>query len=150
MARTEPHRALVDAGDAAATCGAPTEKERSASGSAQRNVIAAPAVDSRPQRPFWREVLAPYEQPRIGRSLLDLATAVVPYLALSVAMYFTLSVSYALTLALAVPTAGFLLRTYILFHDCSHGSFLPSKRANAFLGTALGLIVHAPFRHWRH
>ena len=46
-------------------------------------------------------------------------------------MYLTLDVSYLLVLAIAVPAAGFLLRTYILFHDCTHGSFLPSKRANA-------------------
>ena len=45
-------------------------------------------------------------------------------------MYLALQVSYLLVLALAVPTAGFLVRTYILFHDCAHGSFLKSKTAN--------------------
>ena len=54
------------------------------------------------------------------------------------------------SLALAVPAAGFLLRTYIVFHDCAHGSFLPSRRANAWLGTALGLLVYSPFVRWRH
>jgi omega-6 fatty acid desaturase (delta-12 desaturase) len=53
-------------------------------------------------------------------------------------------------LALAIPTTGFLLRTYIVFHDCAHGSFLPSKRANAWLGIPLGLLVWAPFASWRH
>jgi omega-6 fatty acid desaturase (delta-12 desaturase) len=53
-------------------------------------------------------------------------------------------------LLLAVPTAGFLLRTYILFHDCAHGSFLPWRRANAWLGSALALIVFTPFARWRH
>jgi len=43
-----------------------------------------------------------------------------------------------------------LLRTYIVFHDCTHGSFLPSKRANAWVGTALGLVVHSSFRSWGH
>lgn len=65
-------------------------------------------------------------------------------------MYLALDVSYLLTLALAVPAAGFLLRTYIVFHDCSHGSFLAGKRANAWLGTALGLVVYSPFTSWRH
>jgi acyl-lipid omega-6 desaturase (Delta-12 desaturase) len=55
-----------------------------------------------------------------------------------------------LTLALAVPTAGFLLRTYILFHDCAHGSFLPWKRANDWLGSALALVTFTPFARWRH
>jgi omega-6 fatty acid desaturase (delta-12 desaturase) len=104
----------------------------------------------RVQRPFWREALAPYERPRLARSLLDLATSVVPYLALSVLMYLALETSYLLTLALAVPAAGFLLRTYIIFHDCTHGSFLRSKRANAWLGAALGLLVYSPFHSWRH
>jgi omega-6 fatty acid desaturase (delta-12 desaturase) len=75
---------------------------------------------------------------------------VLPYLALSYLMYLTLSVSYLLVLVIAVPASGFLLRTYILFHDCTHGSFLPSKRANAWLGVVLGLIVFSPFHSWRH
>ncbi|HTD09011.1 MAG TPA: fatty acid desaturase [Solirubrobacteraceae bacterium] len=99
---------------------------------------------------FWRDTLAPYTQPRLGRSLIDLATSVVPYLALSVAMYLALSVSYLLTLAIAIPASGFLVRTFILFHDCSHGSFLRSRRANLWLGTALGLFVYSPFLRWRH
>ncbi len=100
--------------------------------------------------PFWQEALAPYAQPRLTRSLAELATSVVPYLALSVVMYLTLGVSYLLTLALAVLAAGFLVRTFIVFHDCAHGSFLPSRRANAYLGALLGLFVLAPFRRWRH
>ncbi len=97
----------------------------------------------------WREALAPYARPHLGRSLLDLATSVVPYLGLLLAIYFALDVSLLLALALGVPAAGFLLRTYIVFHDCSHGSFLWSKRANAWLGVALGLLVYAPFASWR-
>jgi omega-6 fatty acid desaturase (delta-12 desaturase) len=65
-------------------------------------------------------------------------------------MYFALQVSYLLVLALAVPTAGFLLRTYILFHDCTHGSFLRGRRANAYLGAVLALIVFTPFARWRY
>ena len=102
------------------------------------------------ERPFWRESLAPYEGPRLGRSLLDVTTSVVPYLALVVAMYLALDVSYLLTLALAIPAAGFLVRTYIVFHDCTHGSFMPSKRANTWLGTGLGLLLFATFSAWRH
>jgi acyl-lipid omega-6 desaturase (Delta-12 desaturase) len=100
--------------------------------------------------PYWREALAPYARPHLGRSLLDVATSVVPYLALGVLMYLALSVSYLLVLAIAVPAAGFLLRTYIVFHDCAHGSFLPSKRANRWLGVIFGLVVYAAFDSWRH
>ncbi len=102
------------------------------------------------QAPNWRDVLAPYAQARVSRGLLDLATSVLPYLALMAAMYFSLRVSYALTLALALPTSGFALRTFVVFHDCTHGSFLPSKRANVWLGRVLGLTVFSSFVRWRH
>ena len=98
----------------------------------------------------WRAALAPYARPDLRRSLVDLATSVVPYAGLMVVMHWSLGVSYLLTLALAVPAAGFLLRTYILFHDCTHGSFMPSKRANQWLGTVLGLLVYANFLAWKH
>jgi omega-6 fatty acid desaturase (delta-12 desaturase) len=103
-------------------------------------------------RPFWNEILAPYAQPSLLRSVLQIATSVVPYLGLSVLMYLLLNagVSDLVVLALAIPTAGFLVRTFILFHDCSHGSLMRSKRANAYLGAFLGLFVLSPFRRWRH
>jgi omega-6 fatty acid desaturase (delta-12 desaturase) len=111
---------------------------------------AVTAGTSQPSGPSWRETLAPYARPHLGRSLLDVATSVVPYFGLSAAMYYALGVSYWLALAIAIPAAGFLVRTFILFHDCSHGSFLPSKRANMWLGTILGLLVYSPFLRWRH
>jgi acyl-lipid omega-6 desaturase (Delta-12 desaturase) len=99
---------------------------------------------------FWRETLAPYARPHLGRSALDIVTSVVPYLLLTAAAYLLLDISYLLVLALLVPTAGFLVRTYILFHDCAHGSFLPSRRANSWLGAACALLVFTPFQRWQH
>jgi omega-6 fatty acid desaturase (delta-12 desaturase) len=75
---------------------------------------------------------------------------VLPYLALTAAMYFCLNLSVWITLALAIPAAGFLLRTFIVFHDCAHGSFLPTKRGNLWLGRLTGLLVFQPFGNWRH
>jgi omega-6 fatty acid desaturase (delta-12 desaturase) len=94
--------------------------------------------------------LAAYAQPSLRLSVLDILTSVVPYLALSAAMYFALQVSFLLTLALMIPTAGFLVRTFIVFHDCAHGSLLPSKRANRYVGRFTGLFVLSPFERWRH
>jgi omega-6 fatty acid desaturase (delta-12 desaturase) len=113
-------------------------------------VARAPSDRETSGRPFWRDSLAPYAHPRVGRSLLDVATSVLPYVALCVLMYLTLNVSYLLTLLLAIPAAGFLVRTFIVFHDCTHGSFLPSKSANAWLGTTLGLFTFSTFACWRH
>jgi omega-6 fatty acid desaturase (delta-12 desaturase) len=100
--------------------------------------------------PYWKDSVARHEQPSLRHSLFDVATSVLPYLALSVAMYLCLDVSVWITLLLAVPAAGFLLRTFIVFHDCAHGSFLPSKRGNLWLGRFTGLLVFQPFGNWRH
>ena len=96
------------------------------------------------------EDLAAYALPCLRRSVLDIFTSAVPYLAVSVLMYLALDVSYLLTLALVLPAAGFLVRTFVVFHDCAHGSFLPSKRANRAVGRVLGLFVLSPFQRWRH
>jgi len=97
-----------------------------------------------------REALAAYAQPRLGRSVLEIMTSVVPYLAVSVLMYRALEVSYLLALALVVPAAGFLVRTFVVFHDCAHGSLFASRRANRHVGRVLGPFVLSPFGRWRH
>jgi acyl-lipid omega-6 desaturase (Delta-12 desaturase) len=88
--------------------------------------------------------------PRVSPALFDLATSVIAYLAVVAAMFLAIDVSYLLVLALAIPAAGFLIRTFIVFHDCAHGSFLPSKQANAMLGGVLGVVLFTPFAWWRH
>lgn len=107
-------------------------------------------VPTNADRLYWREAVARHEQPSLRYGLLDLATSVVPYMALSAAMYLSLETSVWISLALAVPAAGFLLRTFIVFHDCAHGSFMPSRRANLWLGRFTGLLVFQPFANWRH
>jgi omega-6 fatty acid desaturase (delta-12 desaturase) len=111
--------------------------------------VASAVVDTDPARAL-RGALDRYAEPRLTRSLVDLGTSVVPYLVLAVAMYFALRVSLLLELVLAVPAAGFLIRVFIVFHDCTHGSFLRSRRANNLLGAAVGLLVWMPFRSWQH
>ena len=105
-----------------------------------------------PQRDaaLLRESLTAYVRPRPLRSFLDVMTSVVAYLGMSVAIYFALRVSPLLAIVLAPVSAVFLLRTYIVFHDCSHGSFLASRRGNVWLGTFCGLLVLSPFVRWRH
>jgi acyl-lipid omega-6 desaturase (Delta-12 desaturase) len=112
--------------------------------------LGVPTGNVRSERPFWKESLAPYARPHLGHSTADVLTSVVPYFGLSVGMYFLLDVSYLLTLLVAVPAAGFLLRTYIVFHDCAHGSFLKSKTANLWLGRFVATLVYTPFSAWRH
>ena len=108
------------------------------------------AQEARERGAYWTAELAPFARPSVPRSIAGLLTSVLPYFGLLVAEYYSLRVSYLLTLAIGVLAAGFLLRTYIVFHDCSHGSYLPSKRGNQWLGSALGVLVFAPFANWRH
>jgi acyl-lipid omega-6 desaturase (Delta-12 desaturase) len=109
---------------------------------------AAPASVERPAS--WKEVLAPYSTARTSRALIEIATSLLPYVALSVVIYLTLGVSIALTIALMIVTSGFAIRTFVIFHDCAHGSLLPSRQANVIAGTVLGMFVLTPFRRWRH
>jgi omega-6 fatty acid desaturase (delta-12 desaturase) len=98
----------------------------------------------------WKEALVPYARARTDRAALQVATSLLPYLLLSAAIYLTLGVSPLLTAVLVVPASGFLIRTFVVFHDCTHGSLFPTRRANHYVGLILGLFVLAPFRQWQH
>jgi acyl-lipid omega-6 desaturase (Delta-12 desaturase) len=107
-------------------------------------------VLDRPVEALSRADLDQYAQSDLGRSLRSVATSVLPFLVLWALMFAAYRVSYWLVLLLAIPASGFLVRTYIMFHDCVHGSLLSTRRANAWLGTALGLLVFTPFARWRY
>ena len=102
------------------------------------------------ERSSWHANVGAYSHPDLLRSVWALATSVIPFVGLWALMYLALDVSYLLALVLAVPTAGFVLRTFILFHDCTHGSLLRGRRANARLGAVLGMMVFTPSARWRH
>lgn len=112
--------------------------------------LSSPCASASSKAPSWRTDLAPYARADLGRGLLDIVTSVVPYLGLVVGMYFLLAVSVWLVLAVSLLAGGFLVRTYIVFHDCAHGSFLPWAKANEWLGSVCGLLVMTPFARWRH
>jgi len=109
---------------------------------------AAPAGRSADAR-TWRAQLAPYARPDWRRSALCLATSVLPYLALTVGLYFALGKSWW-ALLLVIPAAAFLVRSFIVFHDCTHSSFFASRRANVWVGRVIGLLIYSPFHRWRH
>lgn len=97
----------------------------------------------------WQAIVAKYATPDIWRSTWQATTSILLFLAMWYAMYRSLELSYWLTLALAVPTAGFLVRIFIIFHDCGHGSYFKSQQANDTLGIITGLLVVTPYYHWR-
>jgi omega-6 fatty acid desaturase (delta-12 desaturase) len=97
-----------------------------------------------------RPMLEPYIRPDVRHSIMQLVSSLIPYFALWVLMWLSLSVSYAITLALSVLAAGFLIRVFILFHDCGHNSLFPSVKANRRVGFWLGLLVFTPGEQWWH
>ena len=80
--------------------------------------------------------------------MLQLLTSVGPFIAGCVAMYVVLPISYLLTLALALPTGALLIRVFIVQHDCGHGSFFASRRANALAGRLCSLCTLTPYANW--
>ncbi len=96
----------------------------------------------------WKKIVARFQKPSLPRALWQVANTLLPYAALWVLMYWSLSVSYLLTLGLAVVAGLTLVRVFIIFHDCGHGSFFKSRRANDVLGFFTGMLTFTPYGHW--
>jgi acyl-lipid omega-6 desaturase (Delta-12 desaturase) len=99
--------------------------------------------------PGWQELVAPYQSPAVGRSVWQVVNTLVPYAALWYLMYRSLTVSFWITLPLAILAAGFLVRVFIIFHDCGHGSFFRSSKAADIVGVITGVLTFTPYYHWR-
>ena len=97
----------------------------------------------------WKRVVLEYQKPSTPRALWQVANTIIPYGVLWYLMYLSLEVSYWITVPLALLAAGFLVRVFIIFHDCGHGSFFKSRTANNFLGFVTGILTFTPFYHWR-
>jgi omega-6 fatty acid desaturase (delta-12 desaturase) len=100
-------------------------------------------------RPAWKDIVARYQKSAVWPGVWQLVNTLVPYAALWYLMHLSLQVSWWLALPLAVLAGGFLVRTFIIFHDCTHGSFFPSRRANDILGFIAGVLTFTPYFHWR-
>jgi len=98
----------------------------------------------------WRAVVARYQRADVRRAVTQILTTLVPLAATLYVMYLSLAWSYWLTIALSIPAAGFMVRTFIIMHDCGHGSFLPSQRWNNLVGFVTGLLTFTPYSEWRH
>ncbi|MCL4785902.1 MAG: fatty acid desaturase [Verrucomicrobia bacterium] len=102
-----------------------------------------------PAKTGWKEIVARYQQPSLGRAVWQLVNTLVPYVVLWCLIYWSLRVSYWLVVPLVVLAGGFLVRLFIIFHDCGHGSFFKSSRANHFWGVLTGVLTFTPYYHWR-
>ncbi len=98
----------------------------------------------------WQEMVDPYQTSCWKSSVWQLVNTLVPYFALWFLMFHSLKISYWLTLGLAVVAGGFLVRVFIIFHDCGHGSFFKTKKLNDIVGFLTGILVFTPYAAWRH
>jgi omega-6 fatty acid desaturase (delta-12 desaturase) len=94
--------------------------------------------------------LAPYCQHDQLRGVLELIITCVAFVALWAAAWWALSISYLLTLAISIPAGAFLVRLFLIKHDCGHGAFFRNRAANNWLGRILGVVTLTPYQVWRH
>jgi len=106
-------------------------------------------LDSTPKQPFWAGMVAKYQQSYRWKSIWQLCDSFLPFIACWYLMLLSIDISYWLTLLLALPTAGFSIRIFIIQHDCGHGSFFQSRTANDLWGMAGSLFSFIPYHYWR-
>jgi omega-6 fatty acid desaturase (delta-12 desaturase) len=93
--------------------------------------------------------LAAYRDPNAGRSAFELAITLVPFLFLWFLMWVALDAGYWIALLLAVPTAGFLVRLFIIQHDCGHSAFFRWRSTNDWVGRFISVLTLTPYDYWR-
>jgi omega-6 fatty acid desaturase (delta-12 desaturase) len=98
----------------------------------------------------WTRILGSYRTPNNVRSVAELAITALPLVALWTAAWFTFSLGHAwASLLIAVPAAGFLVRLFMIQHDCGHGTFFADRLANDWVGRVIGVLTLTPYDWWR-
>jgi len=97
----------------------------------------------------WARVLADYRQPNCARSVLEIVITALPFAFLWLLMWAALDIGYWLCLLLSVPTAGFLVRLFMIQHDCGHGAFFRQRVVNDWVGRAISVLTLTPYDFWR-
>ena len=92
---------------------------------------------------------ARWQQPNAWRAAWQAVNSFGAFLLTWCAIYLTLGVSWWLTISLATLAGLLLVRVFIIFHDCGHGSFFESRLANDALGVVTGFFAFVPYHHWR-
>jgi acyl-lipid omega-6 desaturase (Delta-12 desaturase) len=107
-------------------------------------------IMSKSQITNLKKEVAPFAQTDHNASIKQVINTMGPLFILWFAAYLSLSVSYWITFPILVVTAGFLVRTFIIFHDCCHQSFFKSRKLNNILGTITGVLTLVPYEQWKN
>ena len=98
----------------------------------------------------WVKTIKTYSKPNAAKSWWQITNSFVPYIGLWIAMVYSLEISYWLTLALSILAAGFLVRIFIIFHDCGHGSYFKSAKLKRVVGIIAGMLSFTPYHKWHY
>jgi len=97
----------------------------------------------------WLPILNRYREPSTARSVIEIVITALPLVLLWIAMWALLPLGYWLSLLIAIPAAGFLVRLFMIQHDCGHGSFFRHRLANDWVGRVVGVLTLTPYDFWR-
>ncbi len=98
----------------------------------------------------WVARLAPYKRPDNRRAVFETAISVIPYLVSWFIVWAALQISFLLAVIAAIPAAGFMLRLFIIQHDCGHYALFSSRATNDWVGRVMGVFTLTPYDYWRH
>jgi omega-6 fatty acid desaturase (delta-12 desaturase) len=97
----------------------------------------------------WKQVVLEHQKPSLPRAIWQICNTIIPYGVIWYLMHITVGISWWLTIPLAMLGGMFVVRVFIIFHDCGHGSYFKSRRANDVVGFITGVLTFTPFYQWR-
>jgi len=97
----------------------------------------------------WKKLVEDFQKPNRNAATLQVVNTLLPLAGIWVALYFVYPISWILAGVLAILGGLFLVRAFIIFHDCGHGSFFKNKKANDILGFITGMLTFTPYHHWK-
>ncbi len=115
----------------------------------ENNPVLAPSRRALPDAQRLPAILSCYRDPNLARSVTEIAVTLAPFAALWAAMWGLMQISYGLALVLALPAAGFLVRLFMIQHDCGHGAFFRTRAINDWVGRGLGVFTLTPYDYWK-
>lgn len=116
----------------------------------RNNYMEAKTTGETANEKKWENIVLKYVRPSPGKSIWQIINSLVPYTILWFLLVKSTGYSYLLTSILLFLASGFLIRIFILFHDCGHSSFFRSAKANKIAGIIMGIITFTPFYSWHH
>jgi len=95
----------------------------------------------------WKAIVVKFQKPSIASAIWQITNTLVPIAVLWYLMYLSIPISWWLVVPQAILVGGLLIRVFIIFHDCGHGSYFKSRKANDAVGFITGILTFTPYYH---